>query len=851
MFSKNRDFAWGASVMAMLAAPLPAWAEDAAVEVASEAGEADQIIVTGARSSGRTVENSPTPIDVLSQDDLRKANQSSLLQTLNDTLPSFNVPNLPGYGINAFIRAGQLRGLSSGHVLVLVNGKRRHVTARLGVNDAGAAAVDIGLIPLSTIDRIEVLREGASAIYGSDAIAGVINVITRKSSEGGDLSARVGQYYQGGGLAQQYNAGLGLGLGNGGHLYLSGQYIQQKALFGDGPVPNNILFYFPRDANGNQILPGGNRSTGPTLPVGATPDPREATVDRRKVFGAAGGVPQAKVASFTADLGLPLGDSVELYGFGDYSWRDGRSPQHFRFPSRDQVVRAIWPDGFTPYSGVKEKNFSVVLGLRGELAGGWEWDASSQYGRDDIDAYIYDSNSPSYGLASKTDFFLGNYRYGQWATNLDFRKTDEEGLLGIPTDYSFGGEYRREKYRRTAGEEQSWGYGGATILDGPRAGQPISISDSGTQADVGTRPTDAARGARNVLAAYAGISLRPSESFTLDLAGRYEDYQDAGDILTGRLSARYEFVPGLAVRGTASTGFQAPSLAAQYYSQTEVTVNSTYHTLAVTSPEAQALGARVLSPEKSLSYSLGVVAKPFANTNLSIDVYQIRVKDRISAITQFGETTHPGTGVLVQAASPTFGPLDSITYLINAGTTRTRGVDVVLDGNFETGVGSFRWSLAGNYNKSKFLKIADTPDILSAYNVVLVSPATQATTLYRAPIYKGIASLNWSSGPVSLGLRGTYYGTLKRRYTLTHQSGPNTVELVNVGKIFVADLEAGYDFTERLGLRINVSNLFDKKPGQVPVNATSRWPFSTKAYVQDSPVNPLGGFYSATVSYRW
>lgn len=850
MLVKKNVLFQGVATVSLLASG-HAWAADADSAAAAEAeAAASQIIVTGAHSAGRTVEDSPTPIDVLSKETLRQANDSSLLQTLNDTLPSFSVPNLPGYGINSFIRAGQLRGLSSGHVLVLINGKRRHVTARLGVNDAGAAAADLGLIPLSTIDRIEVLRDGASAIYGSDAIAGVINVITRKGDKGGELSARAGQYYGGGGLSQQYDAGIGLKVG-GGHLYLSGEYARQKAKFGEDEVPSNILFYFPT-RNGVPVSPSGNVSTGPTLPAGATPDPREATVDRHQIFGASGGVPEGELIAFTADLAVPLSDGIELYGFGDYQHRSGRSPQHFRFPSRDVVVRSLYPNGFTPYTGLKENNFSALLGLRGEVGGGWQWDLSSLYGQDDIDAYQYSSNSPSYGAASKTDFFTGNYRFSTWTNNLDFRKSDEDGLFGIASDYSIGAEFRREKYRRLQGEEQSWNHGGQLILDGPNAGKPISISDSGSQADTGVRPEDEARDARNVYAFFAGLSLRPSDAFTVDLAARYENYQDAGDIVTGRLSARYDVTQGFALRGTISTGFQAPALAAQTFKTTGVTVDSTNHTLAVNSPEARALGATPLKAEKSLNFSAGVVFKPTDNINLAIDAYQVRVKGRISAIGTFRESTHPGSGVLVQAASPLFGPNDGISYLINAGTTRTRGVDIVLDGNFDIGAaGNIRWNLAANYNKNKFLSIADTPAALSNFNITLVSAATKANTLYRTPQLKGIAGLNWSNGPFSAGVRGTYYGKLLRSYTLTHATGPNTVELVDVGKIFVADLEAGYEVTKNIDLRFNVSNLFSAKPKQVPLNATSRWAFLTTAYVQDSPINPLGGFYSATVSFRW
>lgn len=821
---------------------------DAAVEGASES-EGDQIIVTGARSTGRTVQDSPTPIDVLSEETLREANDSSLLQSLNDTLPSFSVPNLPGYGINSFIRAGQLRGLSSGHILILVNGKRRHVTARLGVNDAGAAAADLGLIPLSTISRIEVLRDGASAIYGSDAIAGVINVITKKDDHGGELRARAGQYYGGGGLSQQYDAGIGFNIG-GGHLYLSAEYARQDPKYGETDVPSNILFYFPT-VGGVPVSPAGNASTAPTLPAGATADPREATVNRRRIFGASGGVPEGDFLAFTADLAVPLSDGVEFYSFADFSRRAGRSAQHYRFPSRDVVVRALWPDGFTPYTGLVETNFSVLGGLRGQI-GGWDWDLSSQFGQDNIDAYQYDSNNPSYGLASQRDFYTGNYRYTSWTSNLDFRKTVENGLFGSAVDWSFGGEFRRETYRRLQGDLQSWSHGGVPILDGPNAGKQIPISDSGSQADTGLRPEDEARDARNVYAVYAGLSLRPSERFTIDLAGRYENIQKSGDVVTGRVSARYDITDGFALRGTVSTGFQAPALAAQSFRTTGVTVNQTNHTLAVTSAEAQALGAKPLQPEKSTNFSAGFTAKLGSSVNLAVDLYQVTVRGRISALGTFRNSTHPGSGVLVQAASPRFGPDDGISYLINAGDTRTRGIDVVLDGRFDlAGAGNLRWSLAANYNKSKFVKIADTPAVLSAFNITLISAATQATTLYRTPELKVVGALNWSKGPFSAGVRGTYYGKLLRSYTLTHASGPNTVELVDVGHTFVTDLDLGYDITERLKLGVNISNLFSAKPKQVPTNATSRWPFLTTAYVQDSPINPLGGFYSATLSYRW
>lgn len=530
----------------------------------------ETLLVTGTRGSvERTVESSPAPVDVLTEDIVRKANQANLLSALNTALPSFNVPGLPGYGVNSTVKAGQLRGLNSSHVLVLVNGKRRHASSRLGAGGfAASAPVDLGLIPTGSIERIEVLRDGASAIYGSDAIAGVINIITKKDASGGSVSGRFGQHYEGDGEVQQYIARSGFELGEGGHVYVSAQLDDQQPAFRDSPVPDDVLFYFPLDANGNAVLPIGNRSTGPKLPAGATPDPREASVDRDNiVFGASGGVPEARLASFTADAALPLGAASELYGFASYAERDARSPQHFRFPSRDQVVRALWPDGFTPYSGIKETDYSLQLGAKGSDWLGWGWDISSVYGNNDIDHYQYDSNSPSYGLESKTDFYIGNYQYGAWTNNIDLRRSLESGLFGLLTDVSLGAEYRRETYKRGAGEEQSWNHGGQPILDGPNAGNPISISDAGSQADIGVRPEDVADDSRNSYAAYGGISLYPRSNWVVDLAARYEDYSDFGDITTGRLSSRYDINDNLALRGTVSSGFQAPALAAQTVSQ--------------------------------------------------------------------------------------------------------------------------------------------------------------------------------------------------------------------------------------------------------------------------------------------
>ncbi|MFU8926588.1 TonB-dependent receptor plug domain-containing protein [Acinetobacter puyangensis] len=837
------------------------------------------VIVTGSRTrENRTVASSPTPIDVISNDNIKQANQRNLLEALNNTLPSFNVPTLPGYGINSTVKAGQLRGLNSSHTLVLVNGKRRHSTARLGAGGFTASApVDLGLIPTGSIERIEVLRDGAAAIYGSDAIAGVINIITKKDDHGGEVSAKYGGYTEGDGTLQQYIAGAGFKLGDEGHVYISAQYDKQGAAFRDSPVPGHIQYYFPIDVNGNEVAPGGSPSFGPTLPPGATPNPKEAGVDRNNtVFGASGGVPESELASLTVDLSYPLSDKTELYAFASYADRETRSPQHFRFPSRDIVVRALWPDGFTPYTGVDEEDYSLQLGVKGTDLAGWDWDFSTVYGADNIDAYQYSSNSPSFGLDSKKDFYTGSYKYNSWVNNFDLKRSFEQGLLGWLTDVSLGAEYRREGYKRTAGELQSWAYGPDVdpekfangeygyVLDGPNKGTLISISDAGSQADTGIRPEDTADDSRNSYALYAGLSVYPTEKLIIDTGLRFEDYSDFGDIVTGRVSSRYDFTPKIALRGTVSTGFQAPALAAQGYKATGVTVSETNRTLAVNSAAAQALGAESLKPEESKNYSLGFVFRPLRNLNIALDAYQIDVKDRISALSTIRasnletDAQKAAFSSFVQSVDPSFGPNDGIDYFINAGKTKTRGLDLTIEYLLSTDrYGSFLFTAAGNWNKTELVSRAATPAALTAFGFssdLTYNASSIANLEYLSPRFKGIVGLNWHLEKWSAGLTATRFGEI-RRSTSVNVDGVSTPKVFNAGNLWLVDAQVGYKFTDQLSLTLNGNNIFDQKPRKLPANTVSGpgllWPFQSYSYLNNSPINAAGSFYSAALNYKW
>jgi iron complex outermembrane recepter protein len=816
---------------------------------AEQAETLDVVIVTGSRTGERTVQNSPAPIDVLPTTALEKANKGNLLETLNTLLPSFNLPNVATPNIGSMIRAGQLRGLNPDQTLVLVNGKRRHSTAFLGAGGfAASTPADLSLIPGGAIERIEVLRDGASALYGSDAIAGVINIITNKSPDGASLSARGGQYFAGDGLTQVYKGSVGLGFGDSGYVRLSGQIDDQEIVIRNSPVSPNFLFYFPLNAAGQENAPAGTLSTNPSLPAGATRNPREATRNNDAWINQ--GHAPFRLEAFTVDAGTDLTEDIELYSFASYAERESSAPQNFRHPSRDEVVRAIYPDGFTPVEAIEETDYEATVGIRGSGLFGWDWDLSSGYGRDTVDIYVRNSLNPTYGLASQTDFYIGELDYDVWTSNFDVRRSFE---LGVPVDLSLGVEHRREGYEMSPGDVQSYTHGGARVLDGPRAGAALGNSLGGSQALPGFRPTDAQDTSRDNTAIYAGASLHVTDAWVVDVAGRFEDYSDFGSTETARLSTRYEFSPALSVRGTVSTGFHAPALAAQSYKNTGNANTSVNHVLQVDSAQARALGSKPLEPEKSENFSVGIVTTPLEWLNVALDLYQIDVNDRIAQSTTFREGLYPGSGALVVAAG--LGPEDGVSYFINAADSRTSGLELTAEATTRTqSLGTFRWTLALNNNQTKVRDVAPTPAVLAAFDIPVFSTGSQNNLRFQAPSSKQIAGLQWSYGPVTVNLRETHYGTIKRtgNPTTVAVSGPyaGLREITyDIGDLWLTDIDIGVDVTERLNLAVSVNNVFEEKPARLPEPLLA--PYQLYSYTNNGPVSAAGGFYSASFTYRW
>lgn len=800
-------------------------------------GTDDTIIVTGVRGGqARTVADSPVPIDVISRRELQATGRTGLKEILGNIVPSLTMPALGGGGTSASVKPIAIRGLSGDYLLVLVNGKRRHTTSlinNLSRISGGSTPVDIDLIPTNAVGRIEVLRDGAAAQYGSDAVSGVINIILEDAPKGGRFSITGGQQYSKGAPLLQTDLSYGTKLGEGGffHAAVEAKYHDRADSSADA-VP--------------RILPL----------VNGQPDPREATLDH-VYAGGYGRSNRDKMINGSYNAELPVGDTLRLYSFSTLSYRDIRDARGAYIPSSTgyggqantsgvSVLPQLYPTGFQAYRRIKETDFQVTGGAKGDLAG-WAWDLSSSFGRDRVWLGAENTLNPSIGPTSPTSFYMGTQIQDLWVNNLDLSRDVEVGLAK-PLSISVGAEHRWERFQSRAGEPDSYRNGGYQIpVDDTPFGQLYGgrYPSPGLVSFTGTSPADAASLSRNNLAGYVDLATNVTDAWFIGVAGRFEHYDDsAGNTLSGKVSTRYELAPDLAIRGGVNTGFRAPSLAQTGFSTTQNTTtvigNTPVSTIAkflpVNSAAAIALGAQPLKPEKSLNYTAGITYEAGA-LHLTLDAYQIRVDDRIVKTEFLGTASNGGTAIRDILTANGVTGVDSAQFFTNAIDTRTRGIDAVAEYTLRTsGLGAFRLSAAYSYNKTKILSIADNPAALSSLNVVLFGRQAQRDLVAALPRTKLVLTNDWSLGRVHALARATRYG----RYTESSNvaSGDRTF-----GGKWVADLDIGYDLTNRVTLAVGANNLFDTYPDRNGLIAAD----GSGAYGGFAPFGLSGGSYDARV----
>ncbi|VWX54601.1 TonB-dependent siderophore receptor [Novosphingobium sp. 9U] len=810
------------------AAPTAMIAAEAAGAGDEDAGGVggDAIIVTGTRTTNRTVTESIAPIDVLTRGDLQTSGKQSTRDLLGTLTPSISVSN-SGAGASFAVKTLSLRGLAGDQVLVLVNGKRRHNTANIFINGTtqnGQSPPDLDLIPSTAIERIEILRDGASAQYGSDAIAGVINIILRDDARFG-ASVLGGATAKGDGEQGRFQADGGFALGAG-SLHLAADVYSQARTIRGGPFVGRL--YFPGD-------------------------PREATADRDVNKP---GQPSVSGASFSYDFKMPLGEGAEVYSFGTYGTRHAQSWLTYRQPSSTNNIVEVYPEGYSPNLHLRDEDFQVGAGIRGEIGGFARYDLSSSYARDKVRFEETTALNASLGPASPTGFYVGSLRSTEWLTNLDLTKEVDFGLVE-PLSIAVGAEYREDKFSILAGEPASYIDGGYRSTTGPLAN---TIRTAGSQGVTGFPLSAAGSWKRSNWSAYINLEQKIVTGVEVALAGRHEDYSDFGTTDTGKASLRIEPISGLAFRGTVSTGFRAPTLQQQHYASSSTigvllpgataTILAPVRTLPVDDPAAVAWGSAPLKPETSTNYSAGLVFTMVPRLNVTVDAYQIDIDDRIllsGTLTgaASGAGTYNALGTLLLNAG--LNPVQSGFFFSNAASTRTRGLDVVATYRADLGdAGTATLSLSANFNKTKFTRL-EVPPQLEAIGVQLIDRARQGDFTKGTPRNKQIANLFWSKGGFSANLRATRYGEVTQVAAARAADGIFHDDTIKPKVIL--DLELSAEVREGVKLSVGANNLLDTYPTILdPVNQGTTGFALYNAY---SPYGISGGFYYGKLSFSF
>ncbi|MFK0299492.1 TonB-dependent receptor plug domain-containing protein [Brevundimonas sp. NPDC090276] len=801
-FAYRSSLFLAASGAALLIAGAASAQEASAPTADTDATAIDDIVVTGSRVPSRSRLDTLAPVDVVTAETLSNRGTTEFAAALAQTVPSLSFARPSANDGSDSIRPATLRGLSPDQTLVLVNGTRRHASALVNVNGTvgrGSAAVDLNAIPTGALDRVEVLRDGASAQYGSDAIAGVINLRLKEAREGGGASVTYGQYAttvktargerdETDGRTVTASAWQGLGLGSDGYLTLSAEYLNRE--------PTNRSDLDPR--------------VTPNAVTARLGDPK---VEQWTVF---------------ANAGKPLTAGWDAYGWAGYQNRDSEGAAFPRLANNANNVPSIYPNGFLPKIAINSQDLSLAGGVKGEIAG-WSADFSLVYGRNALDFRTEDSLNATYGAASPTSFDSGSLIYDQLVFGADFTRQFEVGLSG-PLNFAWGLEARREGYKIEAGQPESWNRG-------PLG--PNTALAGGAQGFVGFQPSNEVDEDRDAVALYADVEIPLTDKFTVEGALRVEDYSDFGDAQTGKLAARYDFSPNFALRGSVSTGFRAPSLQQSFFTSTSSVIQNgavvETGTFPATSQVATALGARALKPETSTNYSLGAVVR-LGNFDLTVDAYKITIEDQIVLSELINRSFSPQVAGLLDPLG-----VQAARFFLNGVTTETEGVDVVGRYRLRTvSAGNWDFTVAANINDVSVTKLPTSSSVLNPVPT-LFARSRILTIEEGTPDTKVSGSVDWSLGRWGATARATYYADVL-------QPGSTPANDYSTGAKTTVDLEGRFQITDRIGVAVGVDNVFDEYPDFVPETLNSNGVLGFPYY---SPFGFNGRYGYARLSVKW
>jgi iron complex outermembrane receptor protein len=779
--------------------------------VVNEDNALDEVVVTGSRNKPRTILDSPVPIDNIDVAELVQSGKPTLDRMLTFKVPSFNSQNQAISDATAHYDPADLRGLGPSRTLVLINGKRKNQSAQVYLNRTpgkGEVGVDLKSIPTAAIERVEVLRDGASAIYGSDAIAGVMNIILKKDVEYSTFSTKAGitSEQDGFSLSSDFNTAFG---------------------FGDGGFVNVTLGYYKQETT--------NRA-GIASDVGSTP--RDiAWLAANPRAGMTVGQPAMEKKDLFVNMEHPIGDNSTLYSFHGYTTRDGQSFAYYRAPYwRNDVADANFitknPNdfiGYQPTFETKINDYINAIGVKFPIAEGWNADASVTYGSNDVDVTVNNSVNRDYladnGTSPRT-FNPGGYAFTNIVGNFDVNSQLSDAL-GL----ALGMEFKQESFKAIEGN-------------------PLSYYGAGSDSFAGIKPDEAGKWSRNNLALYTQLDYDVNEKLLLGVAGRYEDFTDAGSNFSWKANGRYKLGSKGALRASYSTGFRAPTLHQSHItlSQYIIVAGSSepllQGTLANDNPAVQALGVPSLTHEISKNLSAGLTYKFDRNFSASVDFYQIQVDDRVLFSSQIGSdgddtTTNPVEQIL-QANN-----VVAVQVFINAGDTKTTGADIVLNyRNIEMGEGKLHASFAANFNKTTIDAI-NTPQTIADAGYDIFDRQEQGLITNSRPRSKMVLGLNYIGDAWDVSLNNTRFGEV----TVTAPASGTDQELS--AKI-TTDLGLGYKLTDRITFNANINNIFDVYPDVTKAStgtsqAGSRFMYSSEV----QQLGQLGTNYMVGINYQF
>ncbi len=750
------------------------------IDIILQEGEAlDEVVLVGNRAKPRTILDSPVPIDNISVTELKNTGQPTIDKMLMYRVPSFNSTNQTISDATAHFDPADLRGLGPSRTLVLVNGKRKNQSALVYINDTpgkGEVGVDLKSIPAAAIQRIEVLRDGASAQYGSDAIAGVINIVLKKNVEYTTVNVTSGVTTEGDGFnfGADFNTAINVG-DNGGYLNFTFGYYEQEETDRSGVPGGDGLF--------GVIFGDDDILNGNTPWLQANPD-----------LGMTVGQPELKKTDIFFNAGIPFKNgNGEFYTFGGLTYRKGKSFALYRTPYWVPDPFNLLHEAGTTYQGFQPtfetdiRDNIMTIGTKWKMLG-FNIDLSGTYGRNAVDYEVNNSLNPALGASSPTSFDVGAYTFSNLLSNLDISKSFDQ------VSVAFGAEIRKEQFTAKAGE-------------------PASYFADGVQSFPGLQPSNEVAASRDNYGVYADLEWEPTEEFLIGAAVRYEDFSDFGDNTSWKISSRYSLGDNGAIRASYSTGFRAPSLHQIYLSNIQTLVSggtvSNQGTFNNVDPVIRdGLGVPQLTAETSKNISTGITYKPVTNLSLSVDFYNVKVDDRVLFTGEIGFISgSPGSPTNPVEQILDNNSITSLKFFVNAVNTNTTGVDLVANyRNIDLGNGNLGVILAANFNKTEIDGAIATPTLLAANGYEIFNRKEQSRIISARPKSKVLLGFDYEINKLNVAINNTYFGEV----TWQHASDPSKDQTFS-GKI-ITDLIINYEISDKFSLNASASNLLNVFP---------------------------------------